>query len=39
MIKYFRLYKQRYFGCRKGSHIYIGIPNSTACLVCDWKEV
>ena len=39
MIKYLKLYKQRYFNCRKGKHIYYGIPSGTACLACNWKEI
>ena len=39
MFKYFRKYKQKYFNCPKGNHIYIGIPNGTACLVCKWKDI
>ena len=39
MIRYLRLCKQRYFNCRKGNHIYIGIPNGTACLACKWKDI
>ena len=39
MIKYFRTYKQKYFDCRRGKHIYYGVSKGTACFTCNWKDI